>query len=50
MLKELSKRIEQHPNLQVVILQGVQKREEILYANEFKPLHKNTLKSFSGLI
>jgi ferredoxin-NADP reductase len=35
MINELSRRIEQHPNLKVVILQGVQKREEILYANEF---------------
>ncbi len=36
MLAELSKRIEQNPQLQAVILQGVQKREEILYADEFK--------------
>lgn len=35
MLNELGKRIEQHPNLKVVILQGVQKREEILYLNNF---------------
>lgn len=35
MLKELSERIEQHPNLQVVILQGVQRSEEILYCEEF---------------
>ncbi|MFI4919523.1 MAG: ferredoxin--NADP reductase [Legionellales bacterium] len=35
MLKELSLRLEQHPNLRVVILQGVQKREDILYADEF---------------
>jgi len=36
MLHELGKRITQQPNLQVVILQGVQKREEILYAAEFQ--------------
>jgi len=36
MLHELSKRMQQHPNLQVVILQGVQRREEILYLNEFQ--------------
>lgn len=35
MLNELSHRIEQNQNLKVVILQGVQKREEILYANDF---------------
>lgn len=35
MIKELSDRMEQHPDLQVVILQGVQRREEILYAEEF---------------
>ncbi len=35
MLNELSKRMEQHPKLEVVILQGVQRREEILYPEEF---------------
>jgi ferredoxin-NADP reductase len=35
MLHELSTHLEQHPGLQVVILQGVQRREEILYAEEF---------------
>lgn len=35
MLKELGVRMEQHPNLQVVILQGVQRSEEILYGEEF---------------
>ena len=35
MLNELSSRLDQNPHLRVVILQGVQKREEILYANEF---------------
>jgi NAD(P)H-flavin reductase len=35
MLNELSIHIAQNPGLQVVILQGVQRREEILYANEF---------------
>ncbi len=36
MLDELGTLLEQHPQLQVVILQGVQRREEILYANEFQ--------------
>jgi ferredoxin-NADP reductase len=36
MLSELSQRIKEQPNLEVVILQGVQKREEILYASEFQ--------------
>lgn len=36
MLDKLGQRIDQNPDLQVVILQGVQKREEILYGDEFK--------------
>lgn len=36
MLGELAQRIKQHPFLEVVLLQGVQKREEILYDYEFK--------------
>lgn len=36
MLSELSTRIKKHPELKAVILQGVQKREEILYLNEFQ--------------
>lgn len=36
MLQELGKRMEAQPELQVVILQGVQRREEILYCEEFK--------------
>ena len=36
MLEELSMLMEQHPELQVVILQGVQRREEILYTDEFR--------------
>lgn len=36
MLSELGRRMQQNPNLKVVILQGVQKREEILYANDFQ--------------
>lgn len=36
MLQELGMRMTQQPNLQVVLLQGVQKREEILYAAEFQ--------------
>jgi ferredoxin-NADP reductase len=35
MLGSLDAQLKQHPSLQVVILLGVQKREEILYANEF---------------
>lgn len=34
MLAELGKRLHQTPNLRIVILQGVQKREDILYGNE----------------
>ncbi len=36
MLQELGKRLEANPDLQVVILQGIQRREEILYYDEFK--------------
>jgi ferredoxin-NADP reductase len=36
MLTELGKRLEQHPELKVVVVQGVQKRDEILYATEFQ--------------
>lgn len=36
MLKELGNRIEQNPALQVVILQGVQRREELIYLNDFQ--------------
>ncbi|WP_058533187.1 ferredoxin--NADP reductase [Legionella saoudiensis] len=36
MLSELGKRMEQNPELQVVILQGVQRRNEILYPEEFR--------------
>jgi ferredoxin-NADP reductase len=35
MLGELGKRLEQNPALEVVILQGVQRREEILYPDDF---------------
>ena len=35
MLKELGHKLEQSANLKAVILQGVQRREEILYANDF---------------
>lgn len=38
MIAELSKRLMQYPQLEVVILQGVQKQEEILYANDFSNL------------
>lgn len=40
MLGELSRRLEQNPELQVVILQGVQRREEILYMNDFTSFAK----------
>ncbi|KTD06000.1 ferredoxin-NADP reductase [Legionella gratiana] len=36
MLQDLGKLMDQYPELQVVILQGVQRREEILYAKEFR--------------
>lgn len=36
MLDELSRRIKEQPELEVVLLQGVQHREEILYAEEFQ--------------
>lgn len=36
MLPELTKRMQQQPNLHVVLLQGVQKREEILYNSDFQ--------------
>lgn len=35
MLKELGKRLEQNPDLEVVIIQGVQRREEVLYFEDF---------------
>lgn len=35
MIAELSQRLEKQNELQVVILQGVQKREEVLYGNDF---------------
>ena len=38
MIEELKKRVIQHPSLHVVILQGVQKREDILFYDEFKAL------------
>lgn len=36
MLKELGQRMENNPKLEVVILQGIQRREEILYATDFQ--------------
>lgn len=36
MLDELDQRLSDNPNLHVVILQGVQKREEILYGDDFR--------------
>lgn len=41
MIDELSKKLKQQANLQVVILQGVQKREEVLYGDEFAAFAKN---------
>lgn len=38
MINELSQQVTQNPTLQVVILQGVQHREDLLYLNEFKAL------------
>lgn len=38
MIDELKKRVIENPSLQVVILQGVQKREDILFPTEFKAL------------
>lgn len=35
MLAELKKRLQANPELNVIILQGVQKREDVLYSNEF---------------
>ena len=35
MLSQLSQRLEQNPRLQVVILLGVQKKEDLLYGDEF---------------
>lgn len=35
MLPELMRRLEQHPELEVVILQGVQKKEDVLYEQDF---------------
>lgn len=40
MLTELGKRMEKNPGLHAVILQGVQKREEILYGAEFEQFAK----------
>lgn len=38
MIGELKKRLQAHPDLQVVVLQGVQKREDVLYRDEFLAL------------
>lgn len=46
MLPELIRRMQAHPDLQLIILQGVQKKEDILYSNEFLELaskHPNVL-------
>ena len=38
MIHELKQRMNDNPNLEIVLLQGVQKREEILYAKDFQSL------------
>lgn len=38
MITELKKRLQAHPDLNIVILQGVQKREDMLYRDEFLAL------------
>lgn len=40
MIEELKKRLYNNPDLQIIILQGVQRREDILFADEFKSLCK----------
>ncbi|KTD65906.1 ferredoxin--NADP reductase [Legionella spiritensis] len=40
MITELKTRLERNPSLQIVILQGVQKREDLLYPEEFRALAK----------
>jgi ferredoxin-NADP reductase len=44
MLNKLGRRMEENPNFKVVVLQGVQKREDILYKNEFE----NFIKTYSN--
>jgi ferredoxin-NADP reductase len=41
MLTELGKRLEQNPNMKAVILQGVQKKDEILYPQDFMTFAQN---------
>ncbi|ASQ46955.1 ferredoxin--NADP reductase [Legionella clemsonensis] len=41
MIEELKRRLQATPDLKVIILQGVQKREEILYPDEFKRFAKD---------
>lgn len=40
MLMELQKRLENHPELHIVVLQGVQKREDVLHKEDFLALAK----------
>lgn len=40
MLDELKKQVRNNPALQVIILQGIQKREDILFYDEFKQLQQ----------
>ncbi len=42
MLPELKKRLDENPNLHVVILQGVQTSEDLLYHDEFKAFADHT--------
>lgn len=45
MLDQLNTLLEQHPQLEVVILQGVQRREELLYAPEFEAFAQKNARS-----
>lgn len=40
MIPELKKRLQQHPEFKLVIMEGVQKREDLLYGEEFKRFAK----------
>ena len=46
MLNELSNRIKEQPGLEVMILQGVEKREDILYASEFQAFAQHAQVTF----
>ena len=42
MFRELKHRLEQHPELEIVILQGVQKKEDVLYEQDFLEFAKQS--------